>query len=447
MTAVTSPNSITASLSPLQLAAQWPAPPSSNAPPTMTPGTATSDMTASAEAARMNLTKLKRLLEFYFSADEIRSLYARVADTMPTARALRDLMDSGWIPLEFLARYKRIKKMIQADNVEAVVIAAARASDQLRVREDGRAVRPVSLIRVPNLSAFFRLNELVVSALPPNVEPSEIAAYFSKYGHVQSVTATTLDGTAPAAEGPDPWLGQFLILFESVTGATLAASQAHVYQGHPLTLSYPRRFHRERQRAKLAAPAADLPSAAASSSTAPATNDAPVRRRKRRATEPADMAPPAAKRAARAATPPASKQDRRDALELMHLGATAPTSAALQAELTPYFGPILRLDTGATMAMVIFQDRVTPEVLAGLGLARNGPVVRMQIGGTDVTVRHVVVSKRRKLTKRQGRALRAVERAVEGVAAMDVDENVKEEGGDVEEGGLAAALERVHVEE
>ncbi|KAJ3355891.1 hypothetical protein GGF32_001797 [Allomyces javanicus] len=383
-----------------------------------TPGAARDDVVMSTEAAQTDLAKLKRLLEFYFSADEIRSLYARVADTMPTARALRDFLDSGWIPLEFLARYKRIKKMVKTNNVEAAVIAAARTTDQLR------------------------------SALPFNVEPSEIAAYFSKYGHVQSATATTLDGTAPAADGSDPRPSQFLILFESVTGATLAASQAHVYQGHSLTLNYPRRFHRDRQRAKSAAATTDPPTPAASSSTpAPGPDStATARRRKRRATDPADAAPPAAKRAARPATPPDPTKDRRDALELMHLGALAPTPASLQAELTPYFGPILRVDTGTTMAMVIFQDRVKPETLTGFGLARNGPAVRMQIGGTDVTVRHVVVSKRRKLTKRQGRALRAVERAVEGVAGMDLDETV-EEVDDLEESGLAAALERVHVEE
>ncbi|KNE54121.1 hypothetical protein AMAG_00124 [Allomyces macrogynus ATCC 38327] len=60
----------------------------------MTPGTATDDLATSTEAARRDLTTLKRLLEIY-SADEIRSLYARVADMMPTARALRDFLDSG----------------------------------------------------------------------------------------------------------------------------------------------------------------------------------------------------------------------------------------------------------------------------------------------------------------------------------------------------------------
>ncbi|KAJ3374494.1 hypothetical protein GGF31_007272 [Allomyces arbusculus] len=413
MSAVTPPNTISASLPSLQLAAQWPTPPSSNPQPSTTPGAATDNTATTAEAARKDLTKLKRLLEFYFSADEIRSLYARVADTMPTARALRDLMDSGWIPLEFLARYKRVKKMVKVEDVEAVVIAAAHATNQLR------------------------------SALPPKVAPSEIAAYFSKYGHVQSVTAMPPDGAADSSPNPGP--GQYLILFESVTGATLAASQAHAYQGHLLTLSYPRRFHRDRQRAKSTAPVTDPP-APTSSSTGPATNDALARRRKRRATDPADAAPPAAKRAARAATPPSPKKDRRDAFEFMHLSGLAPTPATLQAELTPYFGTILRLDVGTTMAMVIFQDRVTPEALTRFGLARNGPAVRMQIGGMDVTVRHVTVSKRRKLTKRQGRALRAVERAVEGVGSMEVDETA-EEVSDVEEGGLAIALERVHVEE
>ncbi|KAI9164624.1 hypothetical protein H9P43_008483 [Blastocladiella emersonii ATCC 22665] len=163
---------------------------------------------------------LRRLIEFYFSDAEMRTLYSRMAGIDGVSRGELRL---GWVPLAHLATYSRVRKLSANINV---LVGAIQGSDLLELSTDYTAVRRKGgVVPLDVVDGLLDFSSIYVCDLPADIPETALHAYFARFGHIESIA---MFASTKAA----------VVQFGDEASAAEAVKVKHHYNGEQFTVQF-----------------------------------------------------------------------------------------------------------------------------------------------------------------------------------------------------------------